>query len=183
MAFECSRREPTPSAYILAAVLVGPTLMDLGFSTMQGNLFLLYFAVLSAMTPPVAVAAFAAAAIADANPLEIGAIAVRLSITAFVVPFAFITGDGLILQGGVVRILVDCLTATGGVVLLAYGVEGFLRAPLGAPARLLLGAAGLALIASDVYGIVLALALLGVALAISPDLRAQSVAVLRREPF
>ncbi|MET4130552.1 TRAP transporter fused permease subunit [Roseovarius sp. MBR-6] len=82
---------PTPSAYVLAAVLVGPTLVnEYGFPELNSHLFLLYFAVLSAMTPPVAVAAYAAAAIAMANPLRIAVIAMRFSIVAFVVPFMFV---------------------------------------------------------------------------------------------
>jgi len=171
---------PTPSAYILAAVLVGPTLVKLGFSPMEGNLFLLYFAVLSAMTPPVAVAAFAAAAIADANPLEIGALAVRLAIAAFIVPFAFIYGDGLLLEGGPVRIAVDCVTAAGGVVLVAIAAEGFFRDRLDTPARLMLAGAGLALIAATLYGILVAAALLALAFMGSAALRLQLAALLRR---
>lgn len=82
---------PTPSAYVLAAVLVGPTLVNTyGFEALNAHLFLLYFAVMSAMTPPVAVAAYAAAAIAMANPLRIAVIAMRLSIVAFLVPFMFV---------------------------------------------------------------------------------------------
>lgn len=82
---------PTPSAYVLAAVLVGPTLVnDYGFQELNAHLFLLYFAVMSAMTPPVAVAAYAAAAISGANPLKIAIISMRFSIVAFVVPFMFV---------------------------------------------------------------------------------------------
>lgn len=82
---------PTPSAYVLAAVLVAPILInDYGFAELNSHLFLLYFAVMSAMTPPVAVAAYAAAAIAIANPLRIAVIAMRLSVVAFVVPFMFV---------------------------------------------------------------------------------------------
>lgn len=82
---------PTPSAYVLAAVLVGPTLVnDYGFQELNAHLFLLYFAVMSAMTPPVAVAAYAASAISGANPLRIAVISMRFSIVAFVVPFMFV---------------------------------------------------------------------------------------------
>ena len=89
---------PTPSAYVLAAVLIGPTLVnDFGFQELNAHLFLLYFAVMSAMTPPVAVAAYAAAAISGANPLRIAVVAMRLSIVAFIVPFMFVTNP-LVLQ-------------------------------------------------------------------------------------
>lgn len=161
---------PTPSAFILAAVLVGPTLLEMGFSVLQSNLFLLYFAVLSAMTPPVAVAAFAAAAIADANPLHIAMTAVRLAITAFIVPFAFIYGDGLLLQGDLANVAVACLTALAGVLLLAVGVEGYLKGPLAPLPRLLFGAAGLLLIVPTLVSAAVAAGLLLLALVLSPSL-------------
>lgn len=88
---------PTPSAYVLAAVLVGPTLVnDFGFQELNAHLFLLYFAVMSAMTPPVAVAAYAAAAISGANPLRIAVVAMRFSIVAFVIPFMFVINPGML---------------------------------------------------------------------------------------
>ncbi len=134
---------PTPSAFILAAVLVGPTLASLDFSVLQSNMFILYFAVLSAMTPPVAVAAFAAAAIADAKPLEIATGAVRLAITAFIVPFAFVYGDGLLMVGDWQTILISCVTAVIGVMMLSFGIEGYFRDRLAAPARWCCVGAGL----------------------------------------
>ena len=161
---------PTPSAFILAAVLVGPTLLEMGFSLLQANLFLLYFAVLSAMTPPVAVAAFAAAAIADANPLHIAFTAVRLAITAFIVPFAFISGDGLLLQGDALNVAVACTTALAGVLILAVAVEGYLKGPLGPLPRLLFAAAGLLLIVPTIVSAAAALGLLILALILTPGL-------------
>jgi TRAP transporter 4TM/12TM fusion protein len=77
---------PTPSAYILAAVLVAPVMASLGIDPMAGHMFLLYFAVMSALTPPVAVAAYAASAISGDNPLAIAAMAVRMALAAFLIP-------------------------------------------------------------------------------------------------
>ena len=91
---------PTPSAYILAAVLIGPVFVnDLGVSMLSAHLFLLYYAVMSAMTPPVAVAAYAASAIADAYPLSIAVNAVAFSIVAFFIPFSFVYNEELLLLG------------------------------------------------------------------------------------
>ncbi|WP_208539120.1 TRAP transporter permease [Algihabitans albus] len=161
---------PTPSAFILAAVLVGPTLLEMGFGLLQANLFLLYFAVLSAMTPPVAVAAFAASAIADANPLHIAFTAVRLAITAFIVPFAFIYGDGLLLQGDLLNVTLACTTALAGVLILAVAVEGYLKAPLGALPRLLFAGAGLLLIVPTLISAAAAFGLLVLAVVLTPGL-------------
>lgn len=170
---------PTPSAYILAAVMVGPTLQSLGFTVLGGNLFLLYFACLSALTPPVAVAAFAAASIADANPLEIAVSAVRMAITAFIVPFAFIYGPGLLLQGSALAIAFNVVTAIVGVLVMAAGVEGWLRARIDGLARWLLLAAGVALIFPFVQAFVAAVALIALALVLSADLRRQLTGGLR----
>lgn len=163
---------PTPSAFILAAVLVGPTLTSLDFSVLQTNMFILYFAVLSAMTPPVAVAAFAAAAIADAKPLEIAVGAVRLAITAFIVPFAFIYGEGLLMEGSWVTIATSCLTAVVGVIFLSIGVEGYWKDRLEAPARFAFALAGLLFIFPSVIAIAVALFVTATAMMMTPHLRA-----------
>ena len=81
---------PTPSAYILAAVLVGPALSKLGYPLLESHMFLLYYAILSALTPPIAVAALAAAAIAEEDPFKIAFDAVKLASVGFLLPFVFI---------------------------------------------------------------------------------------------
>lgn len=146
---------PTPNVYILTAALTGPLLAKLGVDKMPAHMFLLYFAALSAMTPPVAVAAYAAAPIADANPLHIGFTAVRLSIAAFIVPFAFIYAPEMLLDGSLLEIGYAVLSALAGVILLAAAVEGFFRTELGKPARLLFGGAAITFIVPDpVHGAV-----------------------------
>ena len=118
---------PTPSAYILAAVLIGPVFVnDLGIPILSAHLFLLYYAVMSAMTPPVAVAAYAASAIADANPLSIALNAVVFSIVAFFVPFSFIFNQELLLLGSNLNISLVVISVTCGVIFIAIGSEGYL---------------------------------------------------------
>ncbi|GIX15067.1 MAG: C4-dicarboxylate ABC transporter [Paracoccaceae bacterium] len=140
---------PTPSAYILAAVLIAPALTALQLDLMAAHLFVLYFAVMSALTPPVAVAAYAASAIAGENPLRIAVASVRLALGAFLIPFAFVYHPGLILQDGVAGIALAAAGAAVGLVALAAAVEGFLTAPLGALPRLGLAAAGALLLLGD----------------------------------
>lgn len=127
---------PTPSAYILAAVLIAPVMADLGVPVMAGHLFLLYFAVMSALTPPVAVAAYAAAAIADEAPLKIAGMAVRIAIGAFIVPFTFIYDPALILEGSWVDITSAFILVSAGLVVFVIGQEGYFRTSLGTAARL-----------------------------------------------
>lgn len=138
---------PTPSVYILAAVLVAPALTKLGVSVMAANLFLVYFASLSAMTPPVAVAAFAAAPLADANPLRIAVAAVRIALTAFVVPFAFVYSNELLLVGEAWRIALGCIAAVVAVWCLCVAAEGYLRGGVSWAGRCLFGVAGIGLLA------------------------------------
>tara|TARA_R110000787_G_scaffold262422_3_gene367877 strand:- start:622 stop:2460 length:1839 start_codon:yes stop_codon:yes gene_type:complete len=136
---------PTPSAYILAAVLIAPVMADLGVPVMAGHLFLLYFAVMSALTPPVAVAAYAAAAIADEAPLKIAGMAVRIAIGAFIVPFTFIYDPALILEGSWVDITSAFILVSAGLVVFVIGQEGYFRTSLGTAARLGCIVAGFAL--------------------------------------
>lgn len=141
---------PTPSVYILATVLVGPVLLKLGLSVLAANMFLLYFSVLSASTPPVAVAAFAAAAIARANPISIAVVATRLSVAAMIVPFSFAYSPELLLVGSPIGIAFGVVTAVFGVFLVAVATEGYLDTPLSAVSRLMIGAGGLCFVAPSV---------------------------------
>ena len=85
---------PTPAVYIMGAALLAPILRQFNLPEMQVHLFMLFYACLSAITPPVAVANFAAAAIAGVNPMALGPYAVKLAIGGFVVPFFFLFNPG-----------------------------------------------------------------------------------------
>ena len=130
---------PTPSAYILAASLMGPLMEEIGIPTLQAHMFLLYYAVLSALTPPVAVAAYAAASIAEDNPLHIAVLAVKFALAAFIVPFAFVYGPELLFVGNPLITLVSFVTAAAGLIVLAIALEGYFKAPVSMPVRLILG--------------------------------------------
>jgi TRAP transporter 4TM/12TM fusion protein len=118
---------PTPSAYILAAVLVGPALAKLGYPILQSHMFLLYYAVLSALTPPIAVAALAAAAIAEEDAFKIAFSAVRLAAVGFLLPFAFIWNPGLLMLGDTATnllALIGGILATGAIAISIEGTVG-----------------------------------------------------------
>jgi len=139
---------PTPSAYILAAVLIGPVLVnDLNVPLMAAHMFLLYYAVMSAMTPPVAVAAYAAAAIADANPIKIAVTAVLFSIVAFLIPFAFVYNQALLLEGTALEIILSILSVSGAVCFFGVAAEGFFRNRVNKFIRWCLAGAGCVLLA------------------------------------
>lgn len=151
---------PTPNVYILTAVLVGPTLVLFDIDPMAGNLFLIFFAALSAITPPVAVAAFAAAPIAGENPLTIAASAVRFCIAGFIIPFLFIFTPTLLLNGSLLEIAQDFATAGLGFIALAAAMEGCLVARLTRLTRVLFAAGAVMLLLpammSDLVGVALA---------------------------
>ena len=152
---------PTPSAYILSAVLVAPAMIRLGFPLLESHLFLLYYAVLSALTPPIAVAAMAAAAIADDDPFAIAFDAVKLAVVGFLLPFIFLWNPAIVGQGDWPAVL---LALTGGAVAafaLSVAVEGMLERSVPRPERILLFAAAIAAVAPQ-----MAVALGGMAVAV-----------------
>ena len=91
---------PSAPAYLIVAIVMGPALEQLGLPTIAAHLFMLYFAVLSVVTPPVALAAFAAAPIAGARPMATGGEAFRLALAGFVIPFLFVWHPDLLLIEG-----------------------------------------------------------------------------------
>jgi TRAP transporter 4TM/12TM fusion protein len=114
---------PTPSAYILGAVLVGPAFVAADIPVLPANMFLLYYAVLSALTPPIAVAAFAAAAIADEDALKIAVTSVKLAAFGFLVPFFFVWNEALLWQGPGLNIALAAIGGVVAVVILALALE------------------------------------------------------------
>ena len=129
---------PTPSAYILAAVLVGPALVKVGLPVLESHMFLLYYAILSALTPPIAVAALAAAAIAEEDPFIIAFDAVRLAAVGFFMPFIFLWNPAILGSGNSVQILMVCLGGIVGAVAIAISFEWLHRGVIRWPLRFLL---------------------------------------------
>lgn len=145
---------PTPSAYILAAVLIAPVMAKLQIPVLQGHMFLLYFAVMSALTPPVAVAAYAASALAEANPLSIALDAVKISIGAFLVPFAFVFNEAILLQGSVIDIVSSISFVVIGLTAIAIASEGYFKETLNPYLRIVLAVAGLCMLSSQLVPVI-----------------------------
>ncbi|RXF68497.1 TRAP transporter permease [Hansschlegelia zhihuaiae] len=140
---------PTAAAYLVAAILVGPALQNLGVPALPAHLFIFYFAVLSMVTPPVALAAYAAAGISGGSLWNTGLIAFAIAVPGFIIPFAFVFDQGILLQGDAFNIVRTVGTATIGVVATAMASGGYLFGPLGRPARVALFVAGVMLIAPN----------------------------------
>ena len=137
---------PTPAVYIMGAALLAPVLRGVfNLPEMQVHLFMLYFACLSAITPPVAVANFAAGAIADVNPMALGPYAVKLAIGGFILPFYFLFNPGLNMQGDVLYILECVVFAVAMVTFASFAMQGYIGTrPIAWPLRFVLFACGVA---------------------------------------
>jgi TRAP transporter 4TM/12TM fusion protein len=133
---------PTPAVYALSAVLAAPALITLGIEVLPAHLFIVYFASMSAITPPVAVAAFAAASIAQANPIKIAVLACRVAMVAFIIPFIFIFNPSLLLMGSTVDVVSIAALSASAVVALNAALEGYLFQKIDGLARVGLGVAG-----------------------------------------
>ena len=136
---------PTVGVYVLLATLVAPALEQLGIAKLAAHLFVLYFGMMSMITPPVALAAYAAANLAGADPWRTSLYAVRLGWTAYIVPFLFVASPALLLIGAPALIAWTALTAVAGIWLVTVGFVGFGLRPLGTPMRVVFAAIGLAL--------------------------------------
>ena len=138
---------PTTPAYIIAAAIGVPQVLELGrplgLDPLQAHLFTFYFAVIADATPPVAAAAFAAAAIAKASPTITSIHATRFGIAGFTVGFAFIYDPGIMLRGSLADIVVATSIQVVALTLITSSYAGFLLAPYGLALRLGLAAAGL----------------------------------------
>ncbi|MGB4782042.1 TRAP transporter permease [Candidatus Methylomirabilis sp.] len=135
---------PVVAVYALVAVLVAPVLVELGLGVFEVHFFLVYYAVLSAITPPIAIACYVASSIAEASPMAIARDALKLGAVAFVIPFMFVYAPQLLLVGPWWESLVAVTTATIGVLFLCMALEGWaLARSIGVPARLILAASGL----------------------------------------
>ncbi|MBT5940504.1 MAG: TRAP transporter large permease subunit, partial [Rhodospirillaceae bacterium] len=153
---------PTPSAYILSAALMTPILTEVGVATLPAHMFVFYYAVMSALTPPVAVAAYAASSIAEDNPLLIAVMAVKFALAAFIVPFAFIYGPELLMIGPWHVIAFSFITAAVGLIFISAALEAYFQDHLAKWERLIIGLAGFGLIMPNYYTAGASVALLAV---------------------
>jgi TRAP-type uncharacterized transport system fused permease subunit len=137
---------PTTAAYAIMASTLAPALVQAGVQPIAAHLFLFYFACLSALTPPVALASYAAASLARAPLWETGWQSVRFALAGFIVPYMFVFGPALLMQGGWHEVGWALATGTVGTMCLAGAVVGYLLRPANLLERVLLLGAALLLI-------------------------------------
>lgn len=127
---------PTTAAYVIVAAIAAPPLLDFGLTPMAAHLFVLYYACLSAITPPVAIAAYAAAGVAGCDPIKAAVQATKLGSAGFIIPFAFAYYPGLLLQGSWIEISSSILVGVMVVFGLAVAIIGWFTRPMSAVWRL-----------------------------------------------
>ena len=155
---------PTTAAYVIAASILAPSLIKLGLAPLTAHLFVFYFACLSAITPPVALAAYAGAGIAKTNPMTTAVEACKLGFAGFMVPFAFCYNPAMMMQGSVGEIISVAISAIIGVAIMSAGFQGWLLWKLNWLERIVFIAGGLLMFIpgtlTDITGLVIAAALL-----------------------
>jgi TRAP-type uncharacterized transport system fused permease subunit len=151
---------PTTAAYLILATVIAPALADMGLPLLTAHLFVFFFGCVSPITPPVALASYVAAGIAQANINLVSWTAFRYGFVCYLLPFAFALGPGLLAEGGSLTVARAVATAAAGVFLLAVAVVGYFRSGLGIGSRLASAAAGIALLhqhlLTDLAGLALA---------------------------
>ena len=136
---------PTTAAYAVAAAVIAPGLVRMGIEPLTAHFFIFYYAVISAITPPVALAAYAGAAIAQSDPMKTSVESFKFGLAAFVVPFMFFYSSEMLMQGEWLDIAHVFITALAGIFLMASAVQGWLFGRLNMALRVvtLIGALGM----------------------------------------
>ena len=154
---------PSTAAYIIAASIGAPALIQAGIPLIAAHLFVFYFAIMSFITPPVAMSAYAASGIAKSKAGKTGVLAFMLGLAGFVIPFFYAYRPALLLVGASAGEAIWCvIVATLATINMAVAVIGYLKRPLNLVLRILLGAAALMLVLpltwGDIAGMVISLA-------------------------
>lgn len=179
------------AAYIFLAVVLAPALIQSGLSPLAVHLFILYWGMMSFITPPVALGAYAAAALAGATPMRTGFEAMRLGSIIYFIPFFFVLEPALILQGSAAQIAIATVSATIGVVLIAGSLQGYLigwgrldsllsRALLVAAGMSIATPGGAPLPWTNTQGVIAGLVLAGAGLALARSTKAARVSAQAR---
>lgn len=128
---------PTVACYLLLAALVAPAMIDFGVLPIAAHMFVFYFGIISAITPPVAIAAFVGAGIAKCSPMKVGVTSCILALPVFFVPFVFVYQPALMMVGTGMEIFQVCCTTLLGTFLCAIGTQGYIFSTLKMPVRVL----------------------------------------------
>jgi TRAP-type uncharacterized transport system fused permease subunit len=151
--------------YILLSVLVVPAITSFGISRLAAHMFVFYFGSIAPITPPVGLAFYVSAGLAQAKPMKTGLYASMLAIAGFIFPFIFIYSPALLMQGSVLEIVWATVTSLVGVISLAIALEGYFRSKINTVMRILLFIGAIITIIPEFYttiiGLIIATAVIG----------------------
>lgn len=151
---------PTTANYVITSTIAAPALLMLGVKLIPAHLFVFYFGIIADVTPPVCLAAVAAAGIAKSEPMKTGVVATRLAIAAFLIPYIFVYSPRMLLIDTTPLLAAfDVLTALIGLTCTAAGLTGYFMTNMKIYERLLFVAGGILLVMTDVKMVVIGLAL------------------------
>ncbi|MFO8090368.1 MAG: TRAP transporter fused permease subunit [Desulfatiglandaceae bacterium] len=139
--------------YIILALLLAPALIDMGINPLAAHLFILYWGMISFITPPVAIASIVAAGLAETSGMKTGVYSLRLGFVAYILPFFFVYNPCLVGVGQPLAVAWSVSAAVVGIVLISGGTEGFLYGlgRLKGPWRIYFAAGGIAFLVPSVY--------------------------------
>lgn len=147
---------PTTAAYVLAAAVLAPPLITIGFDPLVTHLFIMYYACLSAITPPVCVAVFMASGLAKASWFKVGCLSCMIALPIFIIPFTFCYNQALLLSDPMpYKVFIAVITAIIGVVFIDVGVTGYFRKHVSLFLRIVIVASGILMVVpNDITSII-----------------------------
>lgn len=151
---------PTTAAYLILASVVAPSLVKMGLTPLSAHMFVFFYGCISTITPPVALASYVAAGLAGTNANKVGWIAFRFGTVSFILPFMFVYGPSLLMEGTPLEILWTIAVSIAGVFAVAASVVGYLKIPLNPLLRGLLLISGILLIKEGLYTDLIGLSIL-----------------------
>ena len=157
---------PTTANYCIMAATCAPILVRMGVPTVAAHFFVFYFGIVADLTPPVALAAYAGAAIAQSNPMKTALTSTKLAIAAFIVPYAFALNPVMLFEGdvGALQVVMIAITSLIGIFGVSAGLEGYIFAKMNPIERIMAAVGGILLIdpntLSDIIGVALVAAVL-----------------------
>lgn len=145
---------PTVAAYIIAAVIFVPALTNLGISPLASHFFVLYYSVLSMVTPPVCLAAYAGAGLANANPSKTGFTAFKLALVIFFLPFGFVRDAALLGDGNIITIIIACIGILLATISWSIALQGWFGKKLNWAIRVIYTIICIAIVFEPTYSII-----------------------------
>ncbi|HQA48267.1 MAG TPA: TRAP transporter fused permease subunit [Bacillota bacterium] len=150
---------PTTAVYLIVASVVAPALVKMGMPLLTAHLYVFFFGCISTITPPVALASYVSAGIADADINKVGWTAFKYGLISFILPYMFVYGPALLLQGSVVEVITSVLVSIVGVYVLSISIVGYFKSNINTVYRAILFVGGFLLVnqgyVTDIIGFIL----------------------------